>query len=178
MPGIPPQYSAPAGGGTVLEVREIASKSKQKAVPTRRDPRTWEPVDVAATRDAATAAGATPSLRVTTRGGQVLLRRRGGPDVALTSDAAPKREAHVSPNEQWVSYVRGGNLTIYDLGARAEWPVSVDGGAPDADGGGVPVGSHVWFMSLCRRFLRRGDEKLGPFVLGLVVRPLKLAPFS
>ena len=31
-------------------------------------------------------------------------------------------------------------------------------------------------MSLCRRFLRRGDEKLGPFILGLWVRSLGLEP--
>ena len=45
----------------------------------------------------------------------------------------------------------------------------------EVESGGVLVGSHDLFMSLGRRFLCRGDEKLGPFILGLMVRPLGLA---
>jgi hypothetical protein len=49
--------------------------------------------------------------------------------------------------------------------------LTVEGGAPDVNGGGVLNGSHVLFMFLFRRMLRRNMRLLGLFISGLVVRP-------
>ena len=51
--------------------------------------------------------------------------------------------------------------------------VSVEGRAPDLDGGGVRCSSHVSVMSLCRRILRRDVRLLDYSILGLMVRPLE-----
>ena len=56
--------------------------------------------------------------------------------------------------------------------------LSVEGGAPDVDGGGVLDGSHVYVMSLCRRFFRQDLRLLDFSIRGLVVRPPGLATLS
>ncbi len=153
----------------LLRVSEPSLK-KKKIAAVVRDPRTWK-VSPGKPEDAASSARVPdrtkPRLSIGRRSGQVMLREPGKDARPITKDPARKREAHLSPNQRYASYVRDNNLVVRDLAQDEEWTVTADGG-PERFHGVLdwvyqeeiygrgdfqahwwsPTGRHVAFLSL------------------------------